>query len=188
MIGLAEGLLMNTEEVCFISNFHKCTLGYTLKQCPRCYASSDSQVFTLCHRWERKTERNFCYLIRWTAHYSFFKFRPLKLLRLTEACYDPSQWLKVLQPNLSSKEVSSVEKLKVLSCVPQPSDEEEVVAVLLKKICSLFGIKYAAAPETSAPAADGSLSARLKWIWTSVSVRFPVGGTSRLLEFEPVEH
>lgn len=41
------------------------------------------------------------------------------------------------------------------SCVVlQPSDEEEVVAVLLKKICSLFGIKYAVEKET--PEADGS--------------------------------
>lgn len=42
--------------------------------------------------------------------------------------------------------------------VPQPSDEEEVVVVLLKKICGLFGIKYAAEKEASAADASSSAS------------------------------
>lgn len=49
-----------------------------------------------------------------------------------------------------------------MSCVPQPSDEEEVVGMLLKKICSLFGIKYAVEKETAA--ADASSSAPPKGI------------------------
>lgn len=57
-------------------------------------------------------------------------------------------------------------------CVPQPSGEEEVVAVLLKKICNLFGIKSVAEQEPGAPAADASSSAPLKWIWMSFSVGF----------------